>query len=199
MRQPGWVAGLPHLRARSRRPWRSVPLRGGSGRWCSGPTVSRTVWWPPHWPRAPRTSSRPCGRSTPGSPTGFVIAFSEHLLELGPAESLRRGDRPVQQPIADAQLETARPVALRRLPEPSRRAGDVRWGPYGRRRDRARASQDPEPTGRAPWFVAGFDGASLYSWGREPWTGGHQQSVPVGLAAADPVTGRVRQIVDAGS
>jgi len=64
-------------------------------------------------------------------------------------------------------------------------------------REHLRIPNRPDPA--LPWFVAGFDGASLYLWGREPWTGGHPQSVPVGLAEADPVTGRVRRITDAGS
>ena len=64
-------------------------------------------------------------------------------------------------------------------------------------RERLRIPNRPDPA--PPWFVAGFDGASLYLWGREPWTGGHPQSVPVGLVAADPASGRVRQIAESGS
>jgi hypothetical protein len=50
-----------------------------------------------------------------------------------------------------------------------------------------------------PWFVASFDATGLYLSGRQAWSGGHPQSVPEGLALADPLSGRVRAIADSGS
>ncbi len=64
-------------------------------------------------------------------------------------------------------------------------------------RERLRIQNRPAPA--LPWFVAGFDTQGMYLSGREPWSGGHPQSVPQGLAVADPVTGGVRTLIDSGS
>lgn len=64
-------------------------------------------------------------------------------------------------------------------------------------RERLRIPNRPAPS--SPWFVAGFEATGLYLSGRVPWTGGHKQSVPEGLALADPRTGLVRPILDSGS
>jgi hypothetical protein len=64
-------------------------------------------------------------------------------------------------------------------------------------RERLRIPNRPAPA--PPWFVAGFDAGGLYLSGRDTWAGGHPQSLPVGLAAADPQTGQVRPIADSGS
>ncbi len=64
-------------------------------------------------------------------------------------------------------------------------------------RERFRIPNRPAPA--LPWFVAAFDAQGMYLSGRGFWTGGHQQTLPEGLALADPRTGRVRPITDSGS
>lgn len=64
-------------------------------------------------------------------------------------------------------------------------------------RERLRIPNRPAPG--LPWFVAGFDAQGVHLSGRGFWSGGHRQTVPEGLALADPRTGRVRQITDSGS
>lgn len=63
-------------------------------------------------------------------------------------------------------------------------------------RDRLRIPNRPTPS--LPWF-AGFEAAGIYLSWRTPWAVGHQQSLPTGLALADPLTGQIRPITYWGS